>query len=423
MRDDIYEMSNIIVQLKQLHYFDDSQKIIDKCTKIINGFQSFKHKLRFVPESYMMDLNKYGEIQEDFFQSVCAMNKKDVDLIIENTCISSHNYLDVFDIDIELIARCVWFYAMEKPYSVVSFNKSVKLLNALVDKPQIDVTIAEWYAMKQMGGEEVLHDRIRELLKKNITSEKLTFFASSLMWIGAYQAENMILSHMLSEGMQMSAKVQERLHSLKHGRGKSPEMKEIQPDRNLFHLDVSVLAWQDSDYEAFFENLSFKEKKLLYSLAIRDEDKDLFIDCSINIPPINNILEIMKKTFKKEYDSLVILERKKCKALSGNTEEEIDGILIFSKECPHMGIFVYLARIGNKLNIKFYTVFIPNSEKLSTQKQQVLSLYKKLSPSVTIWESSLKDSVLTSIQQLLNTNNQIVYNETNDIDEKIETAF
>ena len=40
------------------------------------------------------------------------------------------------------------------------------------------------------------------------------------------------------------------------------------------------------------------------------------------------------------------------------------------------------------------------------QKQQALSLYKKLSPSVAMWESSLKDTILFAIQQLLNSTSE-----------------
>lgn len=42
-------------------------------------------------------------------------------------------------------------------------------------------------------------------------------------------------------------------------------------------------------------------------------------------------------------------------------------------------------------------------------EQQVLSLYKKLSPSVAVWESSMKDTVLMAIQQLLNAEPQIEF--------------
>ena len=68
-----------------------------------------------------------------------------------------------------------------------------------------------------------------------------------------------------------------------------------------------------------------------------------------------------------------------------------------------MGILVHIAQIGKKLNIKFYTLFMPDGNQLMEQKQQALSLYKKLSPSISMWESSLKDTTLMVVQQLLNT--------------------
>ena len=45
---------------------------------------------------------------------------------------------------------------------------------------------------------------------------------------------------------------------------------------------------------------------------------------------------------------------------------------------------------------------MPTGSDLPAQKQQALSMYKKLSPSVTMWESSLKDTMLMAVEQLLN---------------------
>lgn len=47
-------------------------------------------------------------------------------------------------------------------------------------------------------------------------------------------------------------------------------------------------------------------------------------------------------------------------------------------------------------------LFIPIINDIGEQRQQVISLYKKLSPTVTMWENSLKDTILMAIQQLLN---------------------
>ena len=85
-----------------------------------------------------------------------------------------------------------------------------------------------------------------------------------------------------------------------------------------------------------------------------------------------------------------------------------------------MGILVHIAKIGKKLNIKFYTLFMPDVNQLMEQKQQALSLYKKLSPSISMWESSLKDTILMVVQQLLNTtDSQKDINSLKDIDSPI----
>ena len=88
--------------------------------------------------------------------------------------------------------------------------------------------------------------------------------------------------------------------------------------------------------------------------------------------------------------------------MSGSGEEKMRGILAVSDQCRQMGILMHIAKIGKKVNIKFYTLFMPESRNLSEQKQQSLSMYKKLSPTVTMWESSLKDTMLRAVEQLIN---------------------
>ena len=65
-------------------------------------------------------------------------------------------------------------------------------------------------------------------------------------------------------------------------------------------------------------------------------------------------------------------------------------------------MFVNVARIGKKVNIKFYTLYLPEKESLDAQKQKVISLYQKLSPVVTMWEKSMQETILMAIQQILN---------------------
>lgn len=405
-------------KLKNLSKNDDYSGTISSCSKLADEFSAFGQRVNRLPYTRMMDSANYGRIQKTYLDSVRSMNKSTTDTIIAN-CernMSSHSYSQIFAIDIEAVLRCVWFYATDKPYSAESFKKAVNVFNRLVEKPHVDVTIAELYAMKQMGGEDVLRDRIRNMLKTTHTAEELTLIASALMWINAYQAENMILQHMLSTGMQMSAKTQERLHSLTNGGGKAPSGFNVASNNSALYFDVSALAWKDDEYTGLFENLAFQEKTLSYSLAVRDEDKDLFITNSISVPGTAKILTKLSSVFAEEYGAVVTAELKKCIALSGSGEENMEGILVESNECKQMGILVHVARIGKKLNIKFYTLFMPSGTRLADQKQQVLSLYKKLSPSVAMWESSMKDTVLMAIQQLLNAEPQTTFSGANAAD-------
>ena len=208
--------------LVRLSKNDDYSEIISSCSELAEEFNAFGERANQIPSTCMMDPVNYGRIQTAYMDSVRSMSKSSADVIIES-CernITSCNYSQVFEIDIEAVLRCIWFYATDKPYSAESFEKAKKIFCSLVDNPRIDVTIAELYAMKQIGGENVLEDVLRNRIRNNRESiytdkenaaENLTLLASALMWMNADQAENMVLQHMLSNGIQMTAKAQERL--------------------------------------------------------------------------------------------------------------------------------------------------------------------------------------------------------------------
>ena len=138
----------------------------------------------------------------------------------------------------------------------------------------------------------------------------------------------------------------------------------------------------------------------------------------VKFPEEDVVLEKIKKVFDEEYGETVQTNIRLCCALSGISQEELSGILVRSTECLHMGVLVHMACIGKKFTIKFFTLFMPNAITLAEQKQQLLSLHKKMSPSVTMWESSLKDTILIAFQQLLNelpSSNTVVSNG-NDVE-------
>ena len=429
LKYNISEMEVADRELKSLSENCDDGSI-SICSKLANEFDALGQRVNSLPFTRMMDADHYGIIQKAYMVSVRSMNKATADTLITNCerSLASPDYSQIFAIDIEEVLRCIWFYATDKPYSAESFKRAVNVFSFIAEYPHIDVTIAELYTLKQVGGEDALLNRISDIVrslhtvpkpkpdygvhtllntlqhepKTTYTAEELTLIASALMWMNAYQAENMILQNMLTAGMQMPAKTQERLHSLTNGGGKAPDGFNAVSNSNALYFDVSALTWKDDEYTGLFENLAFQEKTLSYSLAVTDEDKELFITNNINVPSTEKILTKLNSLFADEYGTAVTAELKDCIALSGSGEENVEGILVESNECKQMGVLVHVVRIGKKLNIKFYTLFMPGETKLADQKQQALSLYKKLSPSVTMWEKSLKDTVLMAIQQLLN---------------------
>ena len=171
---------------------------------------------------------------------------------------------------------------------------------------------------------------------------------------------------------------------------------------DILYFDVSSVSWKDEQYKGFFENLAFEEKTITYSIAVRDEDKEIMVAQRIKLPNEQILLDKIKKAFGEEYGEEVTSSLVSCSALSGSAQETLSGILVQSNECLHLGILVHMASIGKKINIKFYTLFMPINNKLEEQKQQLFSLYKKMSPGVTMWENSLKTTILIALEQLLN---------------------
>lgn len=379
-------------------------RAITQARHIAEGLKNFGQKVYTLPSSRMMDEKGYGKINKNYWDAINGLERTTVVAYIAKCekLLDGTQFDNVFAIDIEEVLKCVWFFATERTFSASDFQKAESVFSRIYKYSHADVIIADLYAKKKMGGEDVLRDPVRNLLKVEHNSQKLTLIASGLMWMNAYQSENAVLQHMLTTGKEMTAKTQERLHSLTNGGGKAPSGFDVKSSSNSLYFDVSALAWKDDEYIGLFENLAFQDKALTYSLAVRDENKDLFIAQGINVPGRQDIVKKFKATFAEEYGSNVTTREANCIALSGSGEEKMDGILVSSNECKQMGILIHIARIGKKLIIKFYTLFMPTGSDLAAQKQQVLSMYKKLSPSVTMWESSLKDTMLMAVEQLLN---------------------
>ncbi len=410
------DMSSQLVQLRQrdISYV---KNILDK-ESVITSKKAVASTI-----CLMMDKEHYGKISNDYYDFVSKQDKANV----ENYILCVKSIIEKVDIDqiskvqVNDLINCAWYYALEKVFDAGKYNQVLRLFDIIFDgKRPVDFWIANVYAKKRIGGEGAISSNVDDFIKARMTSEEASIVSSSLMWMQAYKSECKVLSKMLSLGMDMSPKMQERLHSLENGGGKAPAGLSVDTRNDKVYFDVSALAWGNDEYNGLFENLAFQDTNLNYSLAIRDENKELFVAQGINVPNIDKIIEKINSVIQVEYGTGVVAEKKDCIAVSDGEEEKLQGILVYSNECNQMGILVNVVKIGKKVVIKFYTLFMPVASDLTTQKQQALSIYKKLSPSVTMWESSLKDTMLMAIEQLLNSVTDNGGNIVNEIGQGIQ---
>lgn len=381
----------------------------------INSFLDFIDKFKKFGENlngYFSEVNMiscdYGKVNCDYFNYILSMKKDFIDESLEliENYVYSKSFDDLFESNPRILIDAVWFYALNKPFLLNDFENAKNVLNKFHPDSKNDIQwfIAEAYAINQMGGKEVLRNKVNDLLKtRGLSVDELMLLASSFMWMKAYNEEAIILNHMLSNKIQMTAKLQERLHSLSNGGENAPAGHDVVSKEDELFVDVSSLSWQDKEYQGFFENLIFQDKELSYSLAIRDEDKDLFISKGFSIPKIDDICKKVSELFEEEFGSETRVKKVQFNALSGNDIEKMEGFLAVTDACKQLGIFVHIARIGKKLNIKFYTLYMPEKEPLLAQKQKVMSIYRKINPIVNMWEKTITETILLAIQQILNT--------------------
>ena len=172
---------------------------------------------------------------------------------------------------------------------------------------------------------------------------------------------------------------------------------------DALNIRMDSLDWKADEYRTFFDNLAFQDKKLVDYLAIRDEVKDIVLNPKIKFPSLQEITENMQPIFEEEYGDIVKVSFENVYRVSIDESEEMKGLLAITEEAPTLGLFALFIRIGKKLNIKFYTLYLPENIDTDQQAKKAISMQKKLSPTITMWENSLKDTFLSAMEQILNT--------------------
>ena len=382
-------------------------KIYPELKERVEKFNKFYTRLKDF--TLLLDKENYGCINEQRLSSIMKIDRDYAVKTIEkySTLIYKKNLtqedLDIiYQINLMEVLGLIWYFATEKVYSVMDFSRAEDLFLKIYKKDHIEIIIAKLYAKKKIGGEDALRESVRDLLKEQKDLEKLHVIASGLMWMKAYQTESMVLENMLEKGIAMSPKEQERLQILANGGGKAPDGYSVESTNTEIYFDVASLSWKEEGYKNFFDNLAFHDSNLTYSLAVRDENKELYVTRGIVLPKLEELHKKLKEVFEQEYEGEVSCNPVKAVALSGNDREILDGILAIPKEFSQMGVLIYLIKIGKKIDIKFYTLAMPMKATIEEQQQKTLALYKKLSPNLNAWESSLRETSLMGIQQLLN---------------------
>ena len=387
----------------------ESLRVIPKARKLAEDYKAFGQRVENQPIIFVLNLENYGRVNEEFWHAVSEMTCDEAREYIQNceSLLSSTYFDELFKIDPEKVMKCLWVFATARPISTADLERAKAVVGRVFKYTHPECTIADLYVQKTLGMDNALRDPVRNLLEKfKYAGHWLHIFASSFMWMNAYQAEQTVLLHMLKEKLEMDPKLQDRLQSLSAGTGNAPDIFSVTSSASELYFDISALAWRDNDYVAFFDRLAFQDQQLTYSLAVRDENKDLFIPQGISLPEPAVMLNRIKAIFAEEYVAEAEAKAVKCFATSGAGKEEMDGILAVASACKQMGVLIHVAKIGKRLAIKFYTLAMPVDANRNAQKQQALSLYQKLSPTVTMWESSLKDTMLMAIEQSLNATTQ-----------------
>ena len=358
--------------------------------------------LEKIPHSYMMNGSTYGVPNQSYLNSARNVTERDVLTYVDATinALNEKSVKKILTIDFDQLTMCMWYYAMKRPYSAQDFTRVTAARTQYYPQcPYEEATIASLYVAKQMSADNVMRDSINKIVKGY--SDGYEVIASALMWLKDYDDERVILEAMLTKNIQMTTKLQERLKSLSKG-SNAVHIRDIQRQPNQLYFDVSSVSWKPEMYSGLFEDLAFQEKMLTYALAVRDENKELALNSAKQSPDEMSLLKKLKAYLMSEYGSAVEVKREVCVALSDNTQEQISGIVVTTSACNYFALLLCMVPIGKKLNIKFYSLFLPTAKTVSQQQQEAISLLNQINLTATTWENSLKQSVLTAIQQLLN---------------------
>lgn len=411
---------------------DWAQRAQSNLVKIRKSVEDFRNMIIALPyQGNMFNGSTYGSVNQSYYRSIESEQSAQAESILQRAEEALRNNANLIDIDPNDLLKDLWFYAFKKPFSFEKFNTVSRAFQAAygfvytkeieiksdsgTQKKTVpneeavsiypDLFLAEAYTKRQIGGEEALRDMVNELLKNSENDKgRLLTIASGLMWMKAFEAEKNVLQFMVKNNIPMPENVQQRIHSLSSAQGNTPDHYDYSSNESCLYFDITSIAWNQDEYNNLFDSLAFQEKKLEYSLAVREMNKDLFIPLSMVLPGTKELADKIRSVTEDELGDSIQVKAVRAIALSGKEQEPLSGVLLKSSDIPQLGIFLNVNKIGKKLNLTFYTLYMANAEtELIEQKDQAIRMFKKTSPTVNLWENSMINTAQVAMQQVINT--------------------
>jgi len=302
----------------------------------------------------------------------------------------------------------LWYYALREPENKTKITQCIKIYQTLNIVYCIDTLLAELYALSQTNERHLIILKVKAFLddtrlRKEATD--LTSLASMLNYLKMTEAEHVVLNFMKKAKLALSTVANERLVAIENMDQNAPVKQEI--TQTGFYMDTSSVNWHDKDFEGFFKNLMIQNETLNYHLALRDHNHHLTLNKAVTLPSEGVINNTLNNAFDEEYGDEVKSKIIHGEIVTDGDHTPINGYLVSIDDCPQLGIFLHIMKLGKKLNIKFYTLYMPSNAPASEQKKMALAIYKQTTPAISAWEESVKETILATLQKLLNqsTNN------------------
>lgn len=379
-----------------------------------NDAEEFDKRTCFVQSETLYLEGK--QLNKKYYSEVTACHRVDIQNEIKwlnetlESPVDEIRWKRIWSYQVKELLKYAWYCAMmvkfDKTYSE-DFKAVKRMFYRMVRFFDIHMFIAELEFIVNTQGKGLIEFQIDSYLKNDDllkTQSDLDDLSVFLEYYDIHQEEKKVLQYMINHKMTLNSLQGQRLYYLNNHREDAPKNFEVQKERfsTTLHFDATSIEWRENEINEFFKELELLNKRLDYSLAVSLEDSDLVMSKGMKLAEYEKICRKLNHDFEEEYGEDEVKAVVTKAMILSDVNEEIEGLLVKIQECPTMNLLVHLMKIGKKLNIRFYILYTPQSSSTLTQKNQFHSMIKKVSPSLNVWEKSVKDTVLLSLQHILN---------------------